>query len=221
MTRVVRFTIAAPLASWGVGGATIRPTQLVPTHSAIVGLVASALGLARTDERQAELASAYARAVQTEHIGSRLTDFHTIQTPHRPAIKRTPRTRAEELLATTPRGTPWTSITQREYIQDVRYIVVLWPIGEPLPWAPSQIVDALKHPRHCLYAGRRSCAFSDPLAPEVVQAKTLDEVLSGDRITWDAAIPSGTLMPHHEMSVNDQLLSPSRRAFGRRHDLVQ
>jgi CRISPR system Cascade subunit CasD len=221
MARVLRFVLEAPLASWGVGGATIRPSEMVPTHSAIVGLLASALGWGRDDERQAQLAESYARAVRTDRTGRRVTDYHTVQTPHRPAIKVAPRTRAEELSAVeASTGRPHTSITQREYLQDVRYTVVLWPLRGDPPRTPEELADALKRPMHALYAGRRSCPLSAPVAPEVLSAESLDEVLSGDAITWDSSIPHGKLQAHHVLIGRDQLLSPVRRAFGARQDHV-
>jgi CRISPR system Cascade subunit CasD len=193
----------------------------VPTHAAIIGLAGSALGLARHSSDLAQLSEAYARAAQIDTLGSRLTDFHTVQSPHGPTVEKIRiRTRADELTAVNPSGQPWTTITRREYLQDVAYTVVLWPLVES-PWPPERIVEALRLPVHPVYAGRRSCALSAPLAPEIVEAQSLSDVLMGERIYWDIRIPAGSLEAHHEVTLNDQLVSGGPRSFVARRDCVR
>jgi CRISPR system Cascade subunit CasD len=184
-------------------------------------LLGCALGLERSDERQADLSKSYLRAVRVDQSGELLDDYHTVQSPQLPVVQQMrARTRAQELEAKNPVGQSWTTITRREYIQDVRYTVVLWPAADDTPWSPEHLAQALRYPAHPLYAGRRSCPLSAPLAPEVLNATGLSDVLSDGPMYWDVAIPAGTLSPHHMVTANDRLLSPNRRAFGARQDYV-
>ena len=222
MPRVLCMTLQSSLASWGVGGAATRPTDATPTWSAITGLVSAALGLSRDDERQVQLSSDYALAVQVERHGAPLTDYHTVQTPHRPSIARLPRllTRADELKAVSPKGAPWTNITYRDYLCDVHYTVVLWPVSETPHWSVDDIATALRAPAHPLYLGRRSCPLAAPLNPSIKEASVLSDVLTGPDVRWDTKIPPGEFEPHHIVSRRDQLVSAARRTFAERHEAI-
>lgn len=72
MSAILVGTLAAPLASWGVGGAARHPSDLTPTASAVLGMVGAALGLARGDERLDSLQEDYALATQTLKVGHRI-----------------------------------------------------------------------------------------------------------------------------------------------------
>jgi CRISPR system Cascade subunit CasD len=80
--------MAAPLASFGNIAVGERRTSLDrPSKSAVLGLVAGALGVKREDdEAHAALAHELFYAVRTENLKVRsprrlMTDYHTAQTP--------------------------------------------------------------------------------------------------------------------------------------------
>src|ERR1700693_5437136 len=85
MPSFLTFTIVAPLAA--LGGVAVgerRATQDRPAKSAILGLIAGALGIEREDrDAHAELAQDYFYAVRVEDIGRSprrlMTDYHTVQ----------------------------------------------------------------------------------------------------------------------------------------------
>ena len=220
MPQVLVFTLAAPLASWGVGGAARRPSEDVPTWSAVVGLLGAALGYARTDERLSRLAATYTLAVRVEREGERLWDYHTVQTPHEPALKgRAAGTRAEELQAVNPDGVPWTNISRREYIADGSWSVAVWPLTDHPDPSPEDLARALEEPVYPLYAGRRGCLLAAPLRPQVKDAQHLAEVLEPTgRLCWDVRIPGGPVAAAQVRERRDLLLSPSRRTFGVRQE---
>jgi CRISPR system Cascade subunit CasD len=165
--NAVHFSIRAPLASWSESGAAYRPTDTVPSWSALVGLCGAALGWERGDPRLAEFAQDYAPAIRSD-TGERLVDYHTVQTPHRPTLQRPPRSRAEELAAETVN----TTVTRREYVQDVRYEILMVPVAEAPVVAAEALARALRHPRFTLYAGRRSCPLGR--VPATVVESSLD-----------------------------------------------
>ena len=92
MTEYLLFRLYGPLASWGrvaVGG--VRGSDAHPSKSAVLGLVAAALGLRRDDAAaQARLAAGYGFAVRVDAPGVLLRDYHTAQVPGRSALKRRP-----------------------------------------------------------------------------------------------------------------------------------
>ena len=90
MTDFLLFTLYAPLASWGdiaVGGA--RNSWDRPSRSAVLGLLAAALGIPREkQERHAALDIGYGLAVRLDAGGTSLQDFHTVQTAAEPEIRK-------------------------------------------------------------------------------------------------------------------------------------
>lgn len=175
MTEFLLLTLYAPLASWGeIAVGESRGSWDRPSRSAILGLIAAALGLPRDrqDEHDA-LDAGYGLAVRLDAPGTPLTDYHTAQTVAASAVKRRrPATRAE-LLASDDRET---ILSRRSYRQDMIATVALWARREAR-WTLPELADALRLPAFVLYAGRKANPFGLPLAPEVVAAETLSEAL--------------------------------------------
>ena len=97
--RFLLFQIYASLVSWGdIAVGDERQSSRQPLKSAIIGLVAAALGIKREEEeRLNSLASSIGVAVQLHSGGSVLKDFHTVQVP-RSKSKVAYYTRPEEIL---------------------------------------------------------------------------------------------------------------------------
>jgi CRISPR-associated protein Cas5/CasD subtype I-E len=180
----VLFEFSAPLASWATSGAAVRATDAVPTWSAMTGLLAAALGWGREDERIAALARDYAMAVRVIEPGSRLEDYHTVQSPDAARAGRARvQTRADELDA----GEPNTTITRREYLSGARYSMLVLTAAERPVATPEALVRALREPVYALYAGRRSCPLAR-IGAKVV-AGDLDSLLP-DATHWDSRLPT-------------------------------
>jgi CRISPR system Cascade subunit CasD len=160
------FALHAPLAAFGgVAVGERRPGWDRPGRSAIMGLLAAALGVDRTEEaRQQALNAGYAMAMRTDAPGRSFADYHTAQVP--PARRgRTWATRQAELAESTLE----TVLTRRDLRSDALHIVALWP----RPGAPTSLdalADALRAPRYTLYVGRKSCPLGLPLDPLVLEA---------------------------------------------------
>jgi len=123
--------LSAPLQSWGTSSRfTRRATDLVPSKSGIVGLLAAAKGLRRTDPLEDLLGLKL--AVRTEQAGRLERDFQT-------AARRGERTPV--------------SVSTRNYLADAVFLAAVE--GEPSLLEGLQ--EALRRPYFPLFLGRRSC----------------------------------------------------------------
>lgn len=174
------FTLAAPMMAFGeIAVDERRGTAPRPTRSAVLGLLAAALGLDRADPRQLALADGYDMAVRTDMAGRLLADYHTVQVPPTSAINkvakqsRRPSTRAEELAV----GDLGTKLTRRDYLTDAAFTVLITK-RDTAPAPLPELAIALERPRWRLSAGRRSCPLGLPPAPRVIEADTVVAALA-------------------------------------------
>ncbi|WP_123105242.1 type I-E CRISPR-associated protein Cas5/CasD [Acidithiobacillus sulfuriphilus] len=186
------FQLYGPLAAWGdIAVGETRPSALTPTKSAILGLVAAALGLRRPDtadnesDRQAwedahaALADGYGLAVKVEYPGLPLSDYHTAQVPSSGKGKNRMvfPTRRDELTRVA-RHDLNTILSRREYRQDAFCAVALWArVGAPHEL--NALRDGLLAPVFPLYLGRKSCPLALPLAPRGLRAPNVETALAG------------------------------------------
>lgn len=170
------FRIEAPLASFGtIAVGERRPTWDRPSKSQVIGLLAAALGIERTDEpRQAALAAAIALAVRVDDPGALIQDYHTVQQPAGPAVRRrlraggTVATRAEELDFGP--GELETTLSRREYRRDAAYTIAVW-LTNAGAVTLEDLAKAIAAPNFILAAGRRANALMFPCGPLVTSAE--------------------------------------------------
>ncbi|AYY12434.1 type I-E CRISPR-associated protein Cas5/CasD [Actinobacteria bacterium YIM 96077] len=142
---VVALRLCGPLQAWGSGSKFVRrTTELAPTKSGVVGLVAAAKGLRRTDPL-GELPG-LRLAVRIDQPGRLLRDFQTAQQP-----------RKERDGSVTWKSLP---LSERYYLGDAAYLAVL----EGDQALVEQIDAAVRSPAFPLYLGRRSCPPAGPVA---------------------------------------------------------
>jgi CRISPR system Cascade subunit CasD len=173
------FQLVAPMAAWGdVAVGQYRGSRDAPGESALLGLLAAALGIRRDDEAaHAALRDGYAFAVGTVDPGSLLRDYHTAQVPSRGDLKGRPhRTRRDELAM--PKHALNTILSARDYRQGGAWIVAVQPLAAA-PHEPGRLERALREPRFTLYLGRRSCPPAAPLAPQVIDAESAHAAIAG------------------------------------------
>jgi CRISPR system Cascade subunit CasD len=178
MTAFLTFTLYGPLAAMGeIAVGENRTGWPRPARSAVLGLLAAALGLRRDqDDALAALDRAWGLAVRDDAPGRPFTDYHTIQAPST-RRGRTFATRREELAL--PRHELNTLISRRDYRADALYTVALWPRPEAAPAPdPQALADALRRPGFAPYFGRRGCPFALPLDPQVVEAESVAEAFA-------------------------------------------
>ena len=186
------FRLYAPLAAWGdIAVGEVRPSYERPSRSAVLGLVAAALGIRRDHEDELRaLDDAYGYAVAVQAQGVPLRDYHTVQRPPQRKGAAYGSRRAE--LSALPRDALATTLSYRDYWQDAVYISCLWARQDNPPHSLEELAAALKMPRFALYLGRKSCPPALPLAPHVVSA---DDVA---RALRSAVFPEAAWLPKIE-----------------------
>ncbi|HZZ84297.1 MAG TPA: type I-E CRISPR-associated protein Cas5/CasD [Anaeromyxobacteraceae bacterium] len=185
MASFLCFRLHGPLASWGdVAVGERRPTSPHPSRSAVLGLVAAALGVRRDDaDGWGALDAGVGFASRTDSPGQLLVDFHTAQGPSEKLL------RADEREARRRRA-PWhrpstrkaelafgrseldTLLSSRQYRLDALWTVALWARSGASTsiWSLEQMKEALRRPAFVPYLGRKSCPLDVPLEPQTVEA---------------------------------------------------
>lgn len=183
------FRLYAPLAAWGdIAVGEVRPSFERPSRSAVLGLVAAALGIRRDREDQLRaLDDAYGYAVAVQAQGVPLRDYHTVQRPPQRRGADYATRRAE--LSALPRDALATTLSYRDYWQDAVYFACLWSRRDNPPYTLEHLAAALKAPHFALYLGRKSCPPALPLAPCVITAEGVAQALRG------AAFPDNAWLP--------------------------
>jgi CRISPR system Cascade subunit CasD len=189
MPTFLVFSLWAPLAAFGDVAVGERRYSLErPGKSAVLGLVAAALGIDRTDEATLRaLHDGYGLAVRVDTPGAPMTDFQTAQVPPARKGKRWATRRAE--LAEPELGT---ILSWREYRTDARFTVVLWPREKP-PYSLERLEQALRQPVFTLYLGRKACPLGAPPAPWCVETSSLAEALGAYDDHWQPIIENNRI----------------------------
>lgn len=160
-TATIRLT--APLQSYGNQASfNQRTSDNYPSKSAVIGIIAAALGYRRDDARILQLNNLLF-AVRIEQSGNMMTEFQTVE--YQKSSTKTAR-----------------KLTYREFIQDAVFMVA---IGSDNDHEIEKIVSALKHPKFQLYLGRRSNPPAGPLMIETYDEENPLQVLG--KLSWQAA----------------------------------
>jgi CRISPR system Cascade subunit CasD len=159
------FTLVAALGATGeFAGHERRGSVGWPGRSAILGLIAAAHGIRRTETGRLAALELFKVAVAVFDEGEPLRDYHTVMTIPTAKAKR-PNSRREAFQLA--KGNVNTTITIRDYRTGPLFGIALW--GTDL--APT--MDALKKP----YLGRKSCPLAAPMNPRIVAAENPVEAL--------------------------------------------
>jgi CRISPR system Cascade subunit CasD len=166
-----------PMASWGeIAVGESRHTDIKPGKSALLGLLAAALGLDRSQESlHSEMAQYYRLAIKLHSAGRPMRDYHTTQAPDSVGRFRY-RSRRDELVV--GRARLGTILSSREYRTDALAIVAV-SAEASARWDLMRLADALKRPRFHLYLGRKSCPLAAPLDPQLIRADGVRAALDG------------------------------------------
>lgn len=145
---VLLLRLAGPMQAWGVKSRfTVRATELAPTRSGVVGMLASAVGRRRTDPIEDLLALRF--GVRKDQPGSVIRDFHTARTLD---------------------GRESMPLSNRYYLADAVFLAGIEGDRALL----EGIDEALRHPAFPLYLGRRSCPPTYPVSLGLREAALLD-----------------------------------------------
>lgn len=199
VSEFLLFTVYAPMASWGdIAMGELRGSWDRPSRSAMLGLVAAALGLDRSDQgRHDALDAGYGVAIQLDRPGRAMVDYHTVQTVRASVVKKAPGRTRGELLAL---ADPETMLTQRTYREDALATVALWPRAGA-EWPLAALAERLRHPGYVLYAGRKANPLGLPLDPQVIAAESLAAAFAARKapvgLEWPRRLPGA---PQPEIS---------------------
>lgn len=170
MPAFLCFTLWAPMASFGDVAVGERRLSLErPGRSAVLGLVAAALGIERRNQPVLDaLAASLLIAVRSLDPGTLLEDYHTAQVPPtRRAVRH--ETRREEVAA----AQLGTVLSRRDYRQEPWHEVALAVAGADATVALVEVEAALRQPRLILYHGRKSCPLGLPPDPWLLDQANL------------------------------------------------
>jgi len=155
MNRYLAIKLHGVMQAWG--GHTyedLRHSELIPTRSAVLGMLAACLGIERSDVEGLESLSASVRmAVRLDSKPRRIMDFHTVLDARKVDGK--------------PNPNP--VVSRREYLCDAKYTILIQSTSEAA-YLLEVIEQAIKAPVYTPFLGRRSCLLSRPLFDEVVSA---------------------------------------------------
>lgn len=174
MQQYLSFQLYGVLASWGeqaVGESRHSATH--PSRSAVLGLLAAALGIRRDEEdKLTALSEAVGFGFKVTHSGLLLKDYHTIQVPPEDKKAKHRYTRRDEVRS----GKLGTVLSSREYRQDTFTLVAAW-LNESGSYAIDELQQKLLQPVFQLYLGRKSCPLSLPLNPKTIAAESFISAL--------------------------------------------
>lgn len=174
MQQYLSFQLYGVLASWGeqaVGESRHSATH--PSRSAILGLLAAALGIKREQEQALKrLSDSVAMGFKVMHSGLVLKDYHTVQVPSEDKKNKHRYTRRDELRS----GKLGTVLSSREYRQDALALAAVW-LNEQAGYSLEQLKQALQQPSFQLYLGRKSCPLSLPVNPKIIAADSFISAL--------------------------------------------
>ena len=234
MTEYLVFRLYGPMVSWGdVAVGTYRPTFDHPSKSAVMGLLAAAIGIRRDEDiKLRTLAESYNFAVRVDASGTMLRDYHTSQVPSSGSgrNKKYFATRKDELAAS--QKDMKTILSTRDYYCDAVYNVCLWGKSDEVPHSLENLAQKLKEPEFVLYLGRKSCPLALPIDAKVVSGANIrdafdmmnsDDLLDGlqkdesMRLYWEGTHDAG-VPAMHTITRRDDPLSRKRWQFADRHE---
>lgn len=161
MPNFLILRLDGPMQAWGTHTfEDFRPSNLYPTRSGLLGLLAACLGIERKDlDGQSWLAASIEFSVrvdtEVERLGReksatkpgvKLPDFHTVMDARKVDGK----------------ANKFPVVSRREYLFDAAFTVA---VGEKAQahYTLEQLVEALRRPCYTPTLGRRSCPPTRPL----------------------------------------------------------
>lgn len=161
--KTLTLKLKAPLQAYG-NEATFgrRTSNPYPTKSAVIGVIAAALGYDRRNSKIIDL-NKLSFATRVDQPGKIMSDFQIVEYAKN-ANKKDKK------------------LTYRDYLQDAIFMVA---IGSENSDLINEIHYALRHPKFPLFLGRRSCPPAGPLEIEVFDNQNPLMVLQ--TMGWQAA----------------------------------
>ncbi|TPR19560.1 type I-E CRISPR-associated protein Cas5/CasD [Apilactobacillus timberlakei] len=165
--KTILMKLAGPLQSWGTNSHyENRQTNRFPSKSAIIGMIAAAMGYRRDENKKLDELRKLSFAVRVDQQGDILRDFQ-IAISHKP--------NGERLRS---------YVTNRYYLQDAVFVVAIGSEDEALI---DKINDSLKRPYFQLYLGRKSCPINTDYLSKDYNPSDQGVIESLTSLQWKAA----------------------------------
>ncbi|MGI6325453.1 MAG: type I-E CRISPR-associated protein Cas5/CasD [Saccharofermentanales bacterium] len=134
--KTILLKFAGPLQSWGTRSHfETRHTDLYPSKSAVIGIIAASMGFRRDDDTKIQVLNCLDFAVRIDQSGQLLRDYHTaVKYKNNGVFERT-------------------YVTNRYYLEDAVFVVA---IGQKDDAFIDKIVEGLQKPYFQPFMGRRS-----------------------------------------------------------------
>lgn len=213
MPHFLILRLDGPMQAWGKHTfEDFRPSNLYPTRSGLLGLLAACLGIERSDHAgQAALASSVEFSVRVDTVverpghgqpmkkpGVKLPDFHTVMDARKVDGK----------------VNKFPVVSRREYLFDAAFTVAVGS-KTAAPVSAESIADALRRPLYTPTLGRRACPPTRPLLDGEVDAANGVEALrtanGGGPLIYSESVESG-----QPLRLRDVPLHGNKRQFGTR-----
>lgn len=162
--RTIILKFAGPLQSWGTDSHfETRHTDFHPSKSAVIGLLAAALGYRRDDDRHIQRFNEIDFAIRVDQPGNLLRDYHTARKyKENGSFDRT-------------------YVTNRYYLEDAVFVAALSHADDTFM---ESIEEGLRYPYFQLFMGRRAL----PVCFDFFLQTTSDEIIDSlSQFDWQAA----------------------------------
>lgn len=216
MSTVV-LRLIGPLQSWGVQSRFgIRDTQMEPSKSGVIGIVAAAFGMPRTDDGMVARLTRCQMVVRVDQEGRRMRDYH---------VTGGGTFRGEKYGVMKSDGDHKTVLSDRYYLMNAAFHVALTYDDDGFA---REIAQALLAPVFPLALGRRSCPPTVPIGyPEPVSLAAYDALFriplfvgnerphslsENVRLVVECGMQQGKSVPDVPLS-----FEPQHRAYGIRY----
>lgn len=213
MPRYLILRLEGPMQAWGTHTfEDFRPSNLYPTRSGLLGLLAACLGVDRTDHAaQAALAASVEFSVRvdcaverfgqthpTNKPGTKLPDFHTVMGARKVDGK----------------ANKFPVVSRREYLYDAAFTVAVGARPDAA-FTLDTIAGALRRPLYTPTLGRRACPPTRPVFDSEMEAT--DDVDALKKASGSGAlIYSESLESAQPLRLRDVPLNGHKRQFGTR-----
>lgn len=161
--RTIVMIFKGPLQSYGTGSHfEIRHTDDYPSRSAVLGIIAAAMGIRREESHQLEELGGLRIAVRVDQVGHMTNDYQ-IAAKHKASgdFERN-------------------YVTRRYYLEDAVFVVAVEGEDDLI----DQSYEALKHPYFQLFCGRRSCPMTYDFLQGIYTGSAIEQL---HQLPWMAA----------------------------------
>lgn len=215
MQEYLILKLKGPLQSWGAHTyEDYRPSNLFPTQSGVLGLLAACLGIERSDnERLQALDRSVELAVRADQMttenGQRLTptkitDFHTVMDARKVDGK----------------VNKYPVVSRREYLCDAEFTFALRESAEP-SISLDELEAAAQKPYYTPFLGRRACPLARPLREARLTAESFEHALAQIEPKKGIIYSQWLTLEHSRLQIRDVPLRTAKRQFGTRYVMIK